>query len=161
PSQNLFESRLDEVCRHSTRPVAVLVVLLRRYHEILEALGHLAGPVIAQSVARTLEILLPSASVARLTESEFGVLLQVAGDEREAEIDKVVMHIRYALSAGLYVDAQEVFPDVFIGIAVHPRDGTPAEVLKRAAAAAGSARQEGATGYFRYFTEEMEAFSKK
>lgn len=152
PSLTLFEERLDNACTPD-RMVAVLVVHLRRYHGLLRILGQNIGQGIARAVADRLESILPTVFVARVKEAKFAVMLEnVPG---VAVIEDAARRIHEVLAEGIQADGQEVFLDPFVGIAIHPHDGPPRELLKHALAAA-ALRSSDANNTWRFFVADME-----
>jgi len=161
PRRTLFEQRLgttlqshpDAGCQH-----AVMVVHLGRYYDVLHVLGPEAGVAIARTVAGRLGAQLPMALVGRVGQAEFGFAL-----ERVVplyEIEEIGWRVQQVLAEGMHVDAQEVFMDPVVGIALYPRDGTPGEVLKAARIAADQRAHESGVAC-RFFAPEMDRGSRR
>jgi EAL domain-containing protein (putative c-di-GMP-specific phosphodiesterase class I)/GGDEF domain-containing protein/putative methionine-R-sulfoxide reductase with GAF domain len=160
PRRNLFEQRLASMLqaakpRSSER--AVMVVCLCRYYEVLNVLGPEAGAVIARAVSGRLEAQLPLAFIGRIGQSEFAIALERDADM--AELENIAWRVREVLAEGMHVDAQEVFMDPALGIALYPRDGTPGEVLKAARLAADRRGYDGGVAC-RFFVPEMDRGSR-
>lgn len=135
PGRALFEERLAEACRDAAgKTVAVVVADLRRYHGIVQLLGPGAGQEIIRAMAARLESALPAALVARVTESEFAVMLREPAGLDVAE--ELARQIHRMLAVAIHVDGQELLLDPFVGIAAFPQDGEPADVLRHAMQAA-------------------------
>ncbi|MFA7268391.1 MAG: EAL domain-containing protein [Sterolibacterium sp.] len=160
PGRALFEGRLGELCAQSQghRTLAVLVARLRRYHGVLQTLGQTAGLEIARTVANRLESTLPALFVARITESEFAVMLEDSPEQPLVEETARRMHC--VLAGGVDVEGQEVFLDPFVGIALHPRDGSAQELLKHAAVAAATSPHD-ASSICSFFVPDMEKGSQQ
>lgn len=155
PGRALFAERLAAA---GEQTVAVLAVNLRRYHGILQTLGQAAGPRLARAVANRLEALLPTAAVARISESEYACLLESPPGVRVVE--DTALRVHDGLAESIQIDGGEVFLDPFIGIALHPRDGAAAEIIDAALLAAGTADRD--TGsYCRLFVAGMDGSSRR
>ncbi|MBF0272048.1 MAG: EAL domain-containing protein [Magnetococcales bacterium] len=153
PGRALFEGRLEEITVAPGGMLAVLVIHLRRYHGVLQTLGQDVGLEIARVVADRLESILPTVFVARIKESKFALLLE-APPER-SRVEQTARRVCRALSAGILVEDQELFLDPFVGMAFHPQDGAPRELLQHALVAATTVSQEGG-GMYGFFVAEME-----
>jgi EAL domain-containing protein (putative c-di-GMP-specific phosphodiesterase class I)/PleD family two-component response regulator len=159
PGRALFEERLAATCeRRHDHIVAVLTINLRRYHSILEVLGQEAGAAIARAVASRIEAALPTAIVARIGESEFALALE--GGDGLHMVEETAWRVHGAIAEGITVDGREVFVDPFIGIALHPQDGSAAEVLKAALIAGGKPPVD-SSNCCRFFVAEMDRGSRK
>jgi EAL domain-containing protein (putative c-di-GMP-specific phosphodiesterase class I)/FixJ family two-component response regulator/GGDEF domain-containing protein len=137
--------------------VAVLAINLRRYHGVLDVLGPEAGVTIARAVASQIEAALPTAIVARIGESHFALAL----DDLEGLhlVEEIAWRVHAAVAEGILIEGREVFLDPFIGIALHPQDGSAAEVLKAALIAAGKAPFDSSNSC-RFFVAEMDGSSR-
>jgi diguanylate cyclase (GGDEF)-like protein len=159
PGRALFEERLTAICqRHATETVTVMAIELRNYHDILQALGHGAGIAIARAVANRLETALPTAVAARIGEAEFALALE--SQQALHEIEETAWHIHRGVADAITVDGQEVFVDAFVGIALFPQDGSPADILKAALAAADKASLDDGSSC-RFFISGMDTTSRK
>jgi EAL domain-containing protein (putative c-di-GMP-specific phosphodiesterase class I)/FixJ family two-component response regulator/GGDEF domain-containing protein len=135
PGRQLFIEHLAAAVGETPGPdVAVLAVRLRRYHSVLQVLGQGAGVGLARAIVARLENQLPTAFVARVSESEFACVL-ARGDGLD-QIEETAWRVHGALAQAMPADGREVFLDPFIGIALCPRDGSPDEALKAALLAA-------------------------
>lgn len=159
PGRHLFEERLAAICeQHSAATLAVMVVNLCNYHNILQALGQEVGITIARTVASRIETAMPTAIVARLGETEFAFAPE--SQTGLHAIEECAWQIHHNITEGIILDKQEVFVEAFIGIALFPRDGTPAEVVKAALAAADKTPSDSGGGY-RFFVPGMDSSSRK
>jgi EAL domain-containing protein (putative c-di-GMP-specific phosphodiesterase class I)/GGDEF domain-containing protein len=160
PGRSLFETRFGAASAHHRTPsmLAILVVRLCRYYEVLHVLGPDAGVAIARSVAGRLEAQLPTALVARISESEFVFMLE--RQDNTESIEKTGMLIRGIIAEGVRVNEQEVFMDPSVGMAIHPKDGTPTEVLKAAQIAAGETPYDVGSAC-RFFVPDMDKGSRR
>jgi EAL domain-containing protein (putative c-di-GMP-specific phosphodiesterase class I)/FixJ family two-component response regulator/GGDEF domain-containing protein len=138
PCRPLFEERLATICEHyPATVVCVMAINLRNYHERLQLLGENAGITIARSVASRIETVVPTAIVARIGEAEFALALESQKELRE--IEETARQIHRSITEAISVDKQEVFLEALVGIAMFPKDGVPAEVVKSALTAADTA----------------------
>jgi EAL domain-containing protein (putative c-di-GMP-specific phosphodiesterase class I)/FixJ family two-component response regulator/GGDEF domain-containing protein len=158
PGRALFEERLIATCeQRKDHIVAVLAINLRRYHGVLDVLGQEAGVTIARAVASRIETALPTAVVARIGESQLALVL----DDLDGIhlVEEIAWRVHAAVAEGILIEGQEVFLDPFIGIALHPQDGSASEVLKAALLAAGKAPFDRSNSC-RFFVAEMDRGSR-
>ena len=148
PSRTLFAERLAAAGER-----VVLVVNLRRYHGVLQTLGQAAGVRLARAVASRLETLLPTATIGRISESEFAC--QIESPDGLHLVEETAWHVHGGLAEPLPIDGGEVFLDPYIGIAVHPRDGTAVETIDAALLAAGTGATD-ASSCCRFFVTGMD-----
>ena len=160
PGRNLFETRFGAASANHRGPamLAILVVRLCRYYEVLHVLGPDAGVAIVRAVAGRLEAQLPTALVARVSESEFVFMLERQEDSKA--IEKVGSQIRETVAEAIRVNEQEVFMDPSVGMAIYPKDGTPTEVLKAAQIAAGETPYDSGSTC-RFFVPDMDKGSRR
>jgi diguanylate cyclase (GGDEF)-like protein/PAS domain S-box-containing protein len=161
PNRLLFMDRLERRIELSNRrpagEFAVLLLGVDRFKNVNDSLGHLAGDLLLQALARRLRDGLRSAdTVARLQE-DCGIA-RLAGDEFAVLLDEirqagdcvpVAERIGAAIRAPFVVQGQEVFVTASIGIAGGSNGYERAEDLMRdadtalhCAKAAGRARYE-------------------
>ncbi|HEX5803670.1 MAG TPA: EAL domain-containing protein [Azospira sp.] len=158
PSRTLFEEQLAETYRAPARTVAVLVTDLRRYHGIVQLLGPGVGLSIVRGLAARLEAIEPALPVARIAESMFALMLHEPAGLDVAE--ELAWQVHRTLAEPLYAEGQEVFIEPFVGIAISPQDGTPADLLKQAMQAATDTAHDGAA-HCRFFIPEMDDGSRR
>ncbi len=159
PRRPLLEERLAMIGEQDSKTsIAVMVIKLRNYHDILTALGQNAGVSIARTVATRIDTLFPTAITARIGEAEFvlALLYQKGLDENA----KIAWRIHSNIAQPIIVDKQEIFLDAFIGIAIFPQDGGPAEVVKAALTATDKASLSSSNCY-RFFVSGMDSSSRK
>jgi EAL domain-containing protein (putative c-di-GMP-specific phosphodiesterase class I)/GGDEF domain-containing protein/FixJ family two-component response regulator len=153
PNRMMFEGRLVEACKRANgKMVAVLLIRLRRYHSVLRILGQDAGLGIARAAAGRLEGLLPATFVARVSESEFALMMENV--DGLPALEEWARQIYHTLAAGVESEEQEIFLDPFIGIAAYPQDG-PAQDLIKYASVASAMPHNGAGNAWRFFTPDM------
>ncbi|RZU33727.1 putative bifunctional diguanylate cyclase/phosphodiesterase [Blastococcus saxobsidens] len=115
----LLEARLRTALTRPASPngqVGLLFCDIRRLKRINDSLGHGAGDVVLQEVARRLRsVVREQDTVARYSGDEFVVLLPDATDR---SVREVAARIHRSLSTPLSADGHDVFVDLAIGIAV-------------------------------------------
>lgn len=158
PSRALFEERLTTACQEAGgRSVAVLVVNLRHFPEIVQLLGPGAGLEIIRVTAARLDKIQPPLSAARIAEAKFALMLrEPAGLDT---VEELAWNIHRMLAEAIRAEGQKVFLDPFVGIAVFPRDGSPVDVLKHAMMAATSSVSE-TSDHCRFFIADMDDHSR-
>jgi len=159
PGRPLFVERLAAiVAAAGDRDEAVLAIKLRRYHGVLQVLGQGSGVNLARVVVLRLESQFPTALVARVSESEFAIVVKdLVGLH---SVEETAWRIQAALAEAIPVDGREVFLDPFIGIALCPRDGGPAEALNAALIAAATGTHD-QSNCCRFFVADMDLDSRR
>ena len=119
-NRTLFVERLEQALARSVRrgkPVAVLFLDLDRFKLINDTFGHSRGDQLLVEVARRLAgCLRLEDTAARLGGDEFTVLLE---EVSSLEVPRqVAERIRQALEAPFYIEGQQVFVSVSVGIAL-------------------------------------------
>jgi diguanylate cyclase (GGDEF)-like protein/PAS domain S-box-containing protein len=140
--------------REGDGAVAVLFVDLDRFKLINDSLGHAAGDVVLQSVARSIEAYAgPDDVVARLGGDEFAVALADAGDI--VKVVHRVERIRRAIGTPVDLGNQTIVPSASIGVAMaSPTDRVPADLLRLADVAMYQAKMRG-RNRFEIFDENL------
>lgn len=151
--RELWTQRLAAACADGGQ-WAVMAVNLRSYHGALQLLGQAMGPEVAQAVASRLERLQPTAAIGRISESEFVVAIGPLDGLHLAE--EAAWSIGSALSEAIVVDGRDSFLNPFVGIAVHPQDGTSAERVLKAALVAAASRPQDARDRCRFYAPELD-----
>lgn len=149
--QQYLTHRLDQL---RPQPLALLSLDLDRFKPVNDALGHAAGDLVLQEVARRL---LGQATtggmVARLGGDEFIVVLPGAVDA--AAIDGICEQLVTELSAPFSVQGQSVFMGTSIGVALAPVHAcTAGELLRMADIALYQAKSAG-RGTWCFYAEDM------
>jgi diguanylate cyclase (GGDEF)-like protein len=132
PNRAMFNDRLTQAVklyRRAGAPVAVLVMDLNRFKYINDTLGHGAGDVVLQEVAKRLRnAVRESDTVARLGGDEFGILLATGSSDRALVVARMIDAV---LEEPIEIDGQPVDVGSSIGIAQCPAHGEEAGVLLR------------------------------
>jgi EAL domain-containing protein (putative c-di-GMP-specific phosphodiesterase class I)/PleD family two-component response regulator len=157
PSRAMFDERLAAFGAEQ-RAVAVLVVNLRNYHNVVQLHGPAAGLEIMRSVAVRLETAAPSLLVARVADAEFAVALPDPPGLHLVE--EQAWRIHRPLAESVRVGDEDVFLDPFVGIAVAPQDGDVRDLLDCAKVAAATMVQD-TTSSWRFYRADMQTSSRR
>ncbi len=122
PNRMLFLDRLKHAITRSRRnqghPFAVVFLDLDRFKLINDSLGHGAGDVLLEAVARRVEqSLRPGDTAARLGGDEFAILLEDVGDAETALA--ICERLQEAIATPLYLNDRQVFTTASIGITLY------------------------------------------
>ncbi len=159
PNRAMLTDRLAQALAQAQRrqqQVAVLFLDLDRFKLVNDSLGHVAGDLLLQEVARRLRAALrEDDTVARVGGDEFQVVLgNVAGPADAARVAEKMMQV---LGAPFVLEGQELHVTASLGVSLFPRDGASGELLlKYADTALYEAKGEGRNAY-RFFSPEMNA----
>ncbi len=159
PNRAMLMDRLGQALSQAQRldqQVAVLFMDLDRFKLVNDSLGHHAGDVLLQEIARRLRATLrDNDTVARVGGDEFQVVVSnVAGSVDAARIAEKLMR---TLGEPFVLGGQELHVTASLGVSLFPRDGASGELLlKYADTALYEAKGEGRNAY-RFFSPEMDA----
>jgi diguanylate cyclase (GGDEF)-like protein/PAS domain S-box-containing protein len=154
PNRGMFSKLLNQAiseARRYGRQLALLFVDLDRFKNINDALGHAAGDLLLQEVAKRLKgCLRESDAVGRLGGDEFVVLLPHV--ENLAYAGAVAHKILNTISKSFAALGQEFHVTASIGISMFPGDGDEERTLmKNADTAMYQAKEEGKNNFQFYF----------
>jgi diguanylate cyclase (GGDEF)-like protein len=131
PNRALLEDRLGQAMAHAQREnqhFAVVVCDLDRFKLVNDSMGHHAGDLFLQEIARRLSSCVRDGdTLARQGGDEFVFVLQPPAGEQDA--DSVAQRARAALAAPMRIDGIDIHTSASFGVAVYPRDGERVEVL--------------------------------
>ncbi len=131
PNRTLFRNEAQQAIQSGIRegrPVALLMMDLRRFKEVNDTLGHQRGDQLLQQVGTRLrEAMFESDMVARLGGDEFGVLLPKMA--AVADIRIVAKKILHVLEAPFVIEDVPIVVEASIGAVIAPEHGTDADML--------------------------------
>jgi diguanylate cyclase (GGDEF)-like protein/PAS domain S-box-containing protein len=125
PNRALFADRVRMAAARRGGNLAVVYLDLDDFKHVNDSLGHAAGDKVLIEVGHRLKRLLRAGdTLARLGGDEFAILCEGVGAEEMRRIgDRVVA----ALAPPIDVAGRPVHQAASIGVAIHPRDGTPVD----------------------------------
>lgn len=133
PNRRLLHDRLDRALARSRRKhgrMALLYIDIDDFKHVNDTLGHAAGDVLLQEIARRLERCVRTTdTVARLGGDEFVVILEEIHSSDDATT--VANKIRSTLAQPLDIDGTTLSTQASIGLALSPEHGSEAEQLLR------------------------------
>ncbi len=156
PNRALLEDRLRQAMAQALRldqRFAVLVCDLDRFKLVNDSMGHHAGDLYLQEIARRLSSCVREGdTLARQGGDEFVFVLNSPASEAEAEA--VSQRAAAALAAPMRIDGIDIHATASFGAAVYPRDGERAELLLANADAAMYHAKQNGSG-LRHFVANM------
>jgi diguanylate cyclase (GGDEF)-like protein/PAS domain S-box-containing protein len=148
PNRTLLVDRIEQailVARRTKAPVALMVMDLDGFKEINDTLGHHAGDLLLQQVARRLlEEIRESDTVARLGGDEFAFVLPTVEDASAAI--RFARRILKALERPFELENQKCEVGASIGVAMFPDHGADSATLMRRADSAMYHAKRGGRG---------------
>jgi len=167
PNRTLFLEKLKRALgvasRHKLHP-SVVFINLDRFKSVNESLGHEAGNLLLKAVAgRLSEAMEKEDFLARFSGDEFVVMHGKEKDHETATVvsSMVAQRVISALVKHFFINNQEIYVSVSIGIAVFPEDAQNAEALiKNADIAMHEAKKIGSNN-FKFFQQEYTSKAKE
>ncbi|WP_314375137.1 EAL domain-containing protein [Sphingomonas paucimobilis] len=148
---------LDKTLKQSVnpyRPTALFLMDLDRFKAVNDTLGHQAGDLLLQQVARRLEQTVGDVGlVGRLGGDEFQILLP--GIDQRERLSALATGIIATLSRPYDIQGVEVTIGCSIGIAIAPHDGDDSQALIRNADLGLYAAKGDGRGVHRFYAEAM------
>ncbi len=158
PNRSVFVEELERLIAHTRRgdkSFAILYLDLDHFKDVNDVLGHPAGDLLLQAVAKRLWAAVRQVdTVARFGGDEFAVLNTDIGEPADAVVlaDKILK----TLGEPFTIQGNEIRSGASIGIAVYEEGAADAEaLLSHADVALYRAKAEG-RGTYRFFTEAMD-----
>ena len=162
PNRALFRDRVGHALAGQRRqhlPVAVLFMDVDDFKNVNDSLGHAAGDIVLQEVARRLEdCMRPVDTAARLGGDEFAVLLHEAENEMQAV--EIAQRVMDSIQRPIALENRDVSIATSIGVAfsdpamVNERDAD--DLLRNADTAMYMAKESG-KGHYQIFQPDMHA----
>lgn len=147
PNRALFVQTLAERSRvrndETVERFAVITLDLDHFKDINDSMGHNVGDAILRSVGKKLRASLPeSATVSKMGEDEFAVMMPLSGNLTAKDIAESVIGVIRANPFKVFNEEFQVRASV--GVSTFPDDGAePEVVLKNADIALNRAKEEG------------------
>lgn len=155
PNRTLLCDRLDQsilVARRQHTSFVLLFLDLDRFKQVNDTLGHPAGDLLLQQVARRLrEVLRESDTIARMGGDEFAIVLQLA-DERGAHL--MAEKILQAVERPFWIEGVQLHLGASIGVATYPDHGDTTETLMQRADVAMYVAKRERLGYITYSPDQ-------
>ena len=157
PNRVLLTDRLNQLTKAADRThskVAVVFIDLDRFKEVNDSLGHDAGDLLLQTVAKRLSnAVRVEDTVARLGGDEFVVVFQGVHDVRDVAV--LSQKLLACLAAPIALNDYEVTVTASLGISLYPDDAANAkEMIRNADAAMYQAKGAGRSTY-QFYTSDL------
>lgn len=163
PNRTLFNDRLQMIMAHAQRKpheFALLFLDLDHFKHINDTLGHDAGDMLLQVVAKRLSFCIRETdTLARLGGDEFTIIMSHIDRADDAVL--IAKRIVKELNTPIEIRGHKLFITTSIGIAIYPIDGkTSPELLKNADKAMYKAKESG-KNRFVFYDSQMDNQSNK
>lgn len=161
PNRLMFHERLQQAILHSrgARSCAVCIVRLEGLRRIHETLGLRIGDELLRKGTERIARANRAGDTFRFEGSELGILLwDLESPDGAARVAQCVLD---AFRAPFHTSEGEVVLSARVGVAVHPQDGSKAELLERNARAALHSTGEEAPGHYRFYSPAMSESSRE
>ena len=150
PNRRLFTERLEEAidkADESGGKFAVLFIDLDHFKNINDALGHVTGDMVLQSVGERLEACLEDGdTVAHLSGDEFPIIL--TGIKNRAEAESKAKEILQRLAEPFTIEGKEIYTTGSIGVVLYPDSATTiGDLMRTVDTAAYYAKEQGRNTY--------------
>ena len=159
PNRRLFTERLEEAIRkadESGGKFAILFIDLDHFKNINDALGHVTGDMVLQSVGERLQNCLQEGDiVAHLSGDEFPILLNSIQNRAEAEAK--TQEILREIAKPFVIDGKEIYTTGSVGIVLYPDSAsTIGDLMRNVDTAAYYAKDLGRDTY-QFYTQDLSA----
>lgn len=160
PNRNLLNDRLRKAIdrsRQSKSLLAILVINLNHFRNIIDSLGHASGDTVLQAVAQRLVALEGETdTLARAGGDEFVWTIEIRNEDQAATAAR---HALDSLAEPLQIAGREVFISASIGIGIYPRDGEDGDTLLKNATTAMHRAKKMVDQRYNFYATEMNARS--
>lgn len=157
-NRRLFEDRLEQtlrLARRTRKSIALLYIDHDRFKPVNDSLGHKAGDLLLQQVARRLQdCVRDSDTVARLGGDEFAIIME---DIDQLHVSHAAQEIIRRLGQPFAIEGSEAFVGASIGVSVFPSDGSDLTTLVKHADIAMYRAKERGRNTCQFFLPEMNA----
>jgi diguanylate cyclase (GGDEF)-like protein/PAS domain S-box-containing protein len=159
PNRRLFTERLEEAIRkadESGGKFAILFIDLDHFKNINDALGHVTGDMVLQSVGERLQNCLADGDiVAHLSGDEFPILLNGIHDRAGAEAK--AQEILREIAKPFIIDGKEIYTTESVGIVIYPDSAsTIGDLMRNVDTAAYRAKDKGRDTY-QFYSQDLSA----
>ena len=162
PNRALFLESLDRAIAKAKRRSArfsVLFIDLDRFKEVNDTMGHHAGDVLLQAVARRLGTAVRQSDlVARMGGDEFVILIEEHQGPEDVMI--VAQKALALLERPVTIEGREAAISGSIGIASYPEDGIDVDALVKNADVAMYQAKERGRNNFQFYSEDLNRMSQ-
>ncbi len=156
PNRLLMQDRLKrdiKYARRNNNMLAVLFLDLDRFKNVNDTLGHSAGDILLQIIAkRLIENTRSSDSIARLGGDEFVIIINEL--HSTSVVASIATNIIKSVSQAVNINDNVVFVGASIGISVFPQDGNNSETLLKNADIAMYQAKDNGKGAYHFFTSD-------
>lgn len=176
PERNLFKDRVEQalqLAKRDGRVMAVLSLGLEDLHRVSDTLGYESAADLLRETARRLQEALRSsdaisllepvdseATISKLSEGEFGLLLPTVKDAES--IAWVIKRIFNALEEPLFINDHNMNITCNVGVGVYPGDGEDgATLIRNASVSRYYAEQQSGVNNVEYFSEQINRVSRE
>lgn len=158
PNRTLFHERLERCVSRAGRSenynFAVLMLDLDRFKLVNDTMGHLAGDLLLQTIARRVQpILRASDTIARLGGDEFAILLEEFKTPRD--VVKLIKRLSNIIEQPVHVGGKAIETTASIGIVLRTADYHSAQDIMRDADIAMYQAKAQGKGCFKVFNQSM------
>ena len=154
PNRNFAVERLQQLTTLGAPPFALVSADLDRFQLVNESLGHAMGDALLRAIAQRLcTELPPEATVARLGEDQFVMLVEGVPDRAAAQA--FVQRLLALLERPFALQGAELFVHMSVGVALFPQDGADGASLLRAADSAMHRAKGRAGATYAFFDAAM------
>ena len=157
PNRVLLMDRLDQLTRSAERrkfKLAVVFIDLDHFKDVNDSLGHQAGDLLLQTVAKRFSsVIRAEDTLARIGGDEFVAVFQGIRDGQDASI--IAKELFSCLGDPITLSGHEITVTASMGISLYPEDATDGqEMIRNADAAMYQAKGAGRNAY-QFYTSEM------